>query len=169
MAARGARIEASAWDPATDFCIDQHLPIHRTRTALCSASASASTAAAVAEATPLHQQPSRQQQSMSLGSSTTTTTRSTSSSGSSSTTSGSARGQQGKRKRERTVAILLLAHDGVANPGLWERWRRSSGPKYAARVRFFVFRNEVRAYMCSGVYIKRICLRYGSNDETTPG
>jgi hypothetical protein len=48
------------------------------------------------------------------------------------------------KKGEKTIGILLLAHDGVANPALWERWRRASGPEYARRVRFFVFRNEVR-------------------------
>ncbi|KAM3578146.1 hypothetical protein VYU27_000242 [Nannochloropsis oceanica] len=41
----------------------------------------------------------------------------------------------------RCVGILFLAHDGVANPSLWEKWRESD-PAFASRIRFFVFRNE---------------------------
>lgn len=45
-----------------------------------------------------------------------------------------------------SIALLFLAHDGAANPTLWESWRRASGSSFASRIHFFVFRNERLAF-----------------------
>ena len=49
-------------------------------------------------------------------------------------------GEAEEEETERSVGILFLAHDGVTNPTLWEKWR-DSDPRFAHRIRFFVFRN----------------------------
>lgn len=39
--------------------------------------------------------------------------------------SGEEEGEEGDADKSRAVGILFLAHDGITNPDLWERWRLS--------------------------------------------